>query len=213
MVSCTKYKRRVVVTCKKVFFNQIIGCLLFFLFAGNALAETVNSFTSFDLRTRQMGFECRDEVKSEFIKFLNSNRLTLAQLFDTFYVPIPNTQPQKFHTSYDKVTDEMLRLILDKFLDFDKRILFVVAVDRNGYVPTHNSKYSKPLTNDPDYNSKHNRTKQLYNDRTGLAAAKNKKQFLLQTYSRDTGEEIYDLSIPILIKDRHWGAVRIGYTQ
>ncbi len=192
---------------------KIIGCLLLILVAGTSTAETVNSFSGFDLRVRQMGFECRDEVVTEFKKFLKSNRLSLAQLFDTFYIPIPNTQPQKFHTSYDKITDAMLRIILDNHLDFDSRILFVVAVDRNGYVPTHNSKYSKPLTNDPDYNSKNNRTKQLYNDRAGLAAARNKKQFLLQTYSRDTGEEIYDLSIPIMINKKHWGAIRVGYTQ
>ncbi len=200
-------------TRKNLLSVKIIGCLLLVLVAATSTAETVNSFSGFDLRVRQMGFDCRDEVVAEFKKFLKSNRLSLAQLFDTFYIPIPNTQPQKFHTSYDKITDAMLRIILDNRLEFDSRILFVVAVDRNGYVPTHNSKYSKPLTNDPDYNSKNNRTKQLYNDRAGLAAARNKKQFLLQTYSRDTGEEIYDLSIPIMINTKHWGAIRIGYTQ
>ncbi len=200
-------------TRKNFYIASLVGYLFLFLVAGTSTAETVNSFTSFDLRVRQMGFECRDDVKNEFNKFLESNRLNLAQLFDTFYIPIPNTHPQKFHTSYDKITEEILRIILDKHLAFDSRVIFVVAIDRNGYVPTHNSKYSKPLTSDPGYNTKNNRTKQLYNDRTGLAAAKNKKQFLLQTYSRDTGEEIYDLSIPIFIKDKHWGAIRIGYSQ
>ncbi|MCP3874568.1 MAG: chemotaxis protein [Desulfobacteraceae bacterium] len=144
---------------------------------------------------------------------LESNALSFSQLFDTFYIPIPNTHPQKFHTAYDRKTDEILRIVLDKYLDFDKKLIFVVAVDRNGYVPTHNSKYSKPLTNDADYNVKNNRTKQLFNDRTGLAAARNKNQFLLQTYSRDTGEQFYDLSVPIFIKGKHWGAIRIGYKQ
>ncbi len=181
--------------------------------ASTSKAEIVNDFSVFDLRVRQMGFNCRDEVVGEFKKLLASNRLGFAQLFDTFYIPIQNTRPQKFHTSYDKITDELLRIIIDKHLAFDPRIIFVVAVDRNGYVPTHNSKYTKPLTADSDYNAKNNRTKRLFNDRTGLAAAKNKKQFLLQSYSRDTGEQIYDLSVPIFINDKHWGGIRVGYTQ
>ena len=93
----------------------------------------------------------------------------------------------------------------------DKRILFVVAVDVNGYVPTHNSRYSKPLTDNADYNMANNRTKILYDDRTGLAAAKNTNPFLLQKYSRDTGEELYDFSVPVTIAGKHWGAVRLGY--
>ena len=126
---------------------------------------------------------------------------------------IANTNPQKFNTQYDKLTDERLRIILDKCLAVDKRILFVVAVDRNGYLPTHNSKYSKPLTDDSDYNMKNNRTKRLFNDRTGLAAARNKEPYLLQNYQRDTGETIFDLSAPIFLKDKHWGAVRFGFKK
>ncbi|MCK5914476.1 MAG: chemotaxis protein, partial [Desulfuromusa sp.] len=78
---------------------------------------------------------------------------------------------------------------------------------------THNSRYSRPLTDSADQNAKWNRTKRIFNDRTGLAAARNKEPYLLQRYSRDTGEVMSDLSIPIFIQNRHWGAVRIGYKQ
>ena len=53
----------------------------------------------------------------------------------------------------------------------------------------------------------------MFNDRTGLAAARNEKPFLLQRYSRDTGEVMMDISVPIYIEGRHWGAIRIGYQQ
>jgi methyl-accepting chemotaxis protein len=56
-----------------------------------------------------------------------------------------------------------------------------------------------------------NRTKRIFNDRTGLAAAQNTAPFLIQKYQRDTGETMADLSVPIFIDGRHWGAVRIGY--
>ncbi len=35
--------------------------------------------------------------------------------------------------------------------------------------------------------------------------------FLLQTYKRDTGEIMHDMSVPIRVKGRHWGGFRIGY--
>jgi len=186
-------------------------CIILFRPPASRAADVPD--TPFDQQVRQIAFNCRDEVVKVFNNFLATNQLTLSQLFDTFYIPIPNTYPQKFHTQYDKLTDKNLRIILDKYLDMDKRFLFVVAVDVNGYLPTHNSRYSKPLTKDPDYNMLNNRTKRLFDDRTGIAAARNTQPYLLQKYSRDTGEEIYDLSVPIYISGKHWGAIRIGYTH
>ncbi|MBI2864728.1 MAG: hypothetical protein HYX94_09235 [Chloroflexi bacterium] len=58
-----------------------------------------------------------------------------------------------------------------------------------------------------------NRTKRLFNDVTGFRAAKNREDFLLQVYRRDTGETMKDLSVPVLIKGKHWGAFRIGYAN
>ena len=190
---------------------SIAAFLFFCLTAGSAGA--LDALTGFDLRAKQLASDCRDEVVAEMEKLVSSNTISLSQLFDTFYIPIPNTNPQKFHTQYDRHTDEVLRIILDKYLEMEPRFLFVVAVDRNGYLPTHNTRYSRPLTDDPDYNTKNNRTKRIFNDRTGLAAARNTQPYLLQTYKRDTGETLSDLSVPIFIQGKHWGAIRIGYKR
>ncbi len=185
--------------------------LLFVICVPSLQAE--EDLTGFDLQVKTMAENCRGEILEEMEKLISSNRLSMAQMFDTFYIPIPNTNPQKFRTQYDKLTDEVFRIILDKYLEMDKRLLFVVAVDRNGYLPTHNSKYTRPLTIDEDFNTKNNRTKRLFNDRTGLAAARNTAPHLIQKYSRDTGEMMADLSVPITIKGKHWGALRIGYKR
>jgi methyl-accepting chemotaxis protein len=34
---------------------------------------------------------------------------------------------------------------------------------------------------------------------------------LLQTYKRDTGEIMHDLSVPIYLQGTHWGGFRMGY--
>ncbi len=173
--------------------------------------DAEEKLSEFDEQVKKWAMSCREEVVEQFQLLLSSGRLTIGQLFDTFYIPIPDTDPQKYHTQYDKYTDEVLQAILDKYVEKDKRIIFVVAVDTNGYLPTHNSKYSLPLINDYDVDVSRNRTKRLFNDRTGLAAARNKEPYLLQKYSRDTGENIADLSVPIFIKEKQWGALRIGY--
>ena len=191
---------------------RLIGLLMLLMLClpGSLHAEELNAF---DLKVKGWAEACRDEITAQFELLLTAGKLTVPQLFDTFYIPIPNSSPQKFHTQYDQMTDGVLRPIIDKYLEKDKRLVFVVPVDVNGYLPTHNSRYSRPLTDDPDENTKWNRTKRIFNDRTGLAAAHNQEPFLLQRYSRDTGEIMSDLSVPIIVQNRHWGAVRIGYRQ
>ncbi len=167
----------------------------------------------FDKQVKKWAQECRDEITAQFNLLLTSGKLSVPQLFDTFYIPIQNTSPQKFKTQYDTLSDGIILPIIDHYLTLDKRLVFVIAVDRNGYLPTHNSRYTKPLTGDLEKDARGNRTKRIFNDRTGLAAARNEKPYLLQRYSRDTGEIMSDLSVPIYIQNRHWGAIRIGYRQ
>ncbi|MFN3247619.1 MAG: hypothetical protein ACK42K_13035 [Leptonema sp. (in: bacteria)] len=90
--------------------------------------------------------------------------------------------------------------------------VFAVLNDDHGYIPTHNLKYSKPLTGNYDIDLVGNRTKRIFDDTTGIKAATNKdKPFLLQSYRRDTGEIMHDISVPVHVFGKHWGAVRIGF--
>jgi len=191
---------------------RLLFVLLFFCALLPAPVYAVD-LDAFDQKVRGWAESCTDEIIAQFELLLSSGKLSVPQLFDTFYIPIPDTSPQKFHTQYDRMVDGVLRPILDKYLELDARLVFVVAVDVNGYLPTHNSRYSQPLTGSGDADTKWNRTKRIFNDRTGLAAAHNQEPYLLQRYSRDTGEMMSDLSVPIKVQNRHWGAVRIGYRQ
>ncbi len=189
-----------------------LGCLEIWLLVIMAMfAQAEDVLDSFDEQILAYAEECAVDVKEQFDLALVSGNLTVGQLFDTFYIPIPNTTPQKYRTQYDKYSDDVVRPITDAYQKKHSRIIFVAPVDRNGYLPTHNTTFAQPLTGDKDHDAKWNRTKRIFNDTTGLAAASNQKPFLLQKYSRDTGEEIRDLSVPIFINGQHWGAVRIGY--
>lgn len=143
---------------------------------------------------------------------ISSGRFTVDDIFDTNYVPIPGTDPQKYHTKYDTHLDKIILEIEDEFLK-DNQVVFAVLVDKNGYLPTHNSKYSKPLTGDKEADKVGNRTKRLFNDPVGLAAAKNQTELLKQVYARDTGEKMWDISAPVMVQGKHWGGFRIGFSM
>jgi len=144
---------------------------------------------------------------------MEAGQLTREELFDKNYLPIPGTSPQKYHTAYDGYTDTHLQAHLDGYLAADDQVVFAVVVDTNGYLPTHNTRYSQPLTGDPERDRFGNRTKRMFDDPVGLAAARNLDEVLVQVYVRDTGEKMWDLSAPIYLAGEHWGAFRVGYSM
>ncbi len=164
-----------------------------------------------DLIIKEWAQDCNQKTISLFEGYLNSGSLTLAQLFDTFYVPIPDTEPPKYGTQYDKIIKASLQTILDNCLNKDKRIVYVMVVDAYGYLPAYNSKFSPSHTSNGEDTFKNDKVKRILNDRIGIAASKNKNPYLIQRYLLDTGETITDFSSPLFIGNHHWGAVRIGY--
>jgi methyl-accepting chemotaxis protein len=76
---------------------------------------------------------------------------------------------------------------------------------------SHNKKYSQPLTGNKDIDLINNRTKRIFKDKVGSTCGKHTYPYLLQTYRRDTGELMHDISAPLYIKGKHWGGLRIGY--
>lgn len=119
----------------------------------------------------------------------------------------------RYKTALDSYLDDTILEIEDEFLK-DPQIRFAVGVDKNGYLPTHNTVYSKPLTGDFIFDRDNNRTKRIFNDPVGLKAAKNVNEpCLQQVYRRDTGEVMWDISSPIFVDGKHWGAFRIGYSM
>jgi methyl-accepting chemotaxis protein len=136
---------------------------------------------------------------------------TEEKLFSFLYYPQAKTDPPKFNTDWDRLSDRDIQSIEENVLSRSGNIIFAVLVDRNGYLPTHNLRYSQPLTGNLANDLVNNRTKRIFNDKTGIAAAKSTAPFLIQRYQRDTGENMVDLSVPVFVKGNHWGAVRIGY--
>jgi methyl-accepting chemotaxis protein len=158
--------------------------------------------------------ETAGRIGSLFEQALERGELKLADLFDEAYQPIAGSDPVQHMTRFVALCDRVLPAIQEPLLASNRRVVFCAAVDRNGFLPTHNRKYSQPQGPDTVWNNANCRNRRIFNDRTGLAAARNQKPFLLQTYRRDMGGGQFlvmeDLSAPITVKGRHWGGFRFG---
>lgn len=154
-------------------------------------------------------------VVAAFEEAVRSGEIRLDDLFDETYRPISGTNPQQVMTRFTAFTDKVLPAIQEPVLKRDSRIVFCAAVDRNGYLPTHNRIYSQPQSDDPVWNAANCRNRRIFNDRTGLAAGRNRRKFLLQTYRRDMGNGTFvlmkDASVPIKVQGRHWGGLRVAF--
>lgn len=148
-----------------------------------------------------------------FEQAISSGQIQQQGLFSEQYQLINNTNPPKYHTSYDRFTDQHFPVIQEAILQRLPYVLYAGAVDRKGYFPTHNQKFSQPLTGNYQQDLLQNRTKRIFSDRTGSRCGSNTEAMLLQTYKRDTGEVLHDLSVPIMVNGRHFGGFRIGFSR
>jgi methyl-accepting chemotaxis protein len=162
-------------------------------------------------RIYDLAREGASQIAARFEADIDQGRVSLDDLFDRNYQAIPNTSPAKFQTRFDRYTDQVLPTIQEPLLPRHEGLVFAIACTQQGYVPTHNTVFSQPLTGDAKVDTVQNRTKRKFADRTGIRCGSHQQPVLLQTYTRDTGELMHDLSVPILVKGRHWGGLRLGY--
>lgn len=162
-------------------------------------------------RIYDLAREGASQIAATFEQDIDQGRVSLTDLFDRTYQPIPNTSPAKYQTRFDRYTDQTLPAIQEPLLTRHEGLVFAIACTQQGYVPTHNQVFSRPLTGDTAVDAVNNRTKRKFDDRTGIRCGSHQQPVLLQTYTRDTGELMHDLSVPIVVKGRHWGGLRLGY--
>lgn len=147
---------------------------------------------------------------------LRKGEISQADLFDEQYRPLEGTSPQQHTTRFCQLTDRLFPAVQEKMLGVSDRIVFCIAADRNGYIATHNRKYCQPQRpGDTVWNTANSRYRRIFNDRTGLASARNTRPFLLQTYRRDMGGGRFvvlkEATAPIVVQGRHWGGLRLAF--
>jgi methyl-accepting chemotaxis protein len=175
--------------------------------------ENLSAF-SMDEYHEQMYQKClgaKKAIEDIFENAIQSGKLSVEDIFDTHFKPIPNTNPQKFTNRYDAFTDQAFPAVIDTLLKENSQTLYYsIAMDKAGYISTHNYIARQPLTGDYQKDLFGNRSKRIFTD-SGVRGANHEKRVLLQTYIRENGDIMHDISIPIYVRGRHWGGFRIGY--
>jgi methyl-accepting chemotaxis protein len=164
--------------------------------------------------TRAM--EAAAALKKIFDDGIDSGAISMEDMFDTNYVEIPGTNPVQYRTKNLDWADRALPPFQEAFLAKDKRMAFCAMVDTNGYLPVHNKIYSHPQRpGDVAWNTANSRNRRIFNDPAGLAAARNQRAYLIQSYARDMGNGntvmMREIDVPIRVKGRHWGGFRTAY--
>jgi methyl-accepting chemotaxis protein len=146
---------------------------------------------------------------------LRTGSISAADLFDESYQPMAGTNPAQVTTRFVAVADRLFPQVQERVLVSNPKIAFCISVDRNGYVATHNKIYCNPQRGDLAWDTANSRYRRIFNDRTGLASARNQHPFLLQTYRRDMGGGKFVLlkeaAAPITVNGKHWGGVRLAF--
>jgi len=163
------------------------------------------------------GFENMTRTGAEWSKEIMQAMQQLdaqgVNLFDQNYKRMnPGQEPEKFNVSYADAFERMLQPIFDRFISDRPEFIYAIAVDKKGYVPAHHSKVSQPVTGDVSIDLVKSRHRRFFNgNRQERRRCSHENTFLLQTYIRDTGEILNDLSIPLYVNGKHWGALIMGF--
>lgn len=142
--------------------------------------------------------------------------ITIDDLFDENYVEIQGTNPVQHRTKFLDWADRALPALQEAFIAKNTRVAFASCIDRNGYLPVHNKIYSHPQRpGDVTWNTANSRNRRIFNDAAGLAAGRNTRAYLVQTYARDMGNGqkimMREIDVPIRVGSRHWGGFRTAY--
>ena len=156
-----------------------------------------------------------DQLSLALEQAVDTHVLTVEQLFDSNYHRDGATEPAQYMNAAVVPLEPCVRSLLENALTGRPAPDFCFLQDRNGFVATHNLRYSRPpRAGDAIWNMRHSRMRRIFDDRAGMAASRNLKPFIVQSYARDMGDAIevrMEFDAPVFVHGRHWGAVRMAY--
>lgn len=152
------------------------------------------------------------EIRVIYEKKIQQLREKGVNVFDTNYQKVANTNPQKYTAAF---TQSFIKEMIPLYEAAKRKIpdaIYILAIDRKGYLPAHQAAFSQPMTGNPAHdllNSRHQRI--FFTNESEKRRCTHTETMLMQTYMRDTGQILNDLSMPIYVDGRHWGALIIGF--
>lgn len=176
-------------------------------------AQVSDSLSAADRDALASAEQLANQATQTLERWIATQAISEQRLFARLYFPVPGTDPQRFTTVWDALADRDLLGFEDAALARSAAFQYAIVTDSNAYVPSYNTRYAQPLTKNPALDYANNRSKRMYADPQSLQAARSQASYLIQRVRLETGEVIYDLSVPVTVRGKHWGCVRIGYRK
>jgi methyl-accepting chemotaxis protein len=150
--------------------------------------------------------------KIQLEKILDKMAKAGYNMFDQNYQHFDTLcEPKKYNCSYTTQLVSEIQDIIDSWKQSISGSLYLLAIAKDGYLTAHHSEYSKKPTGNKEQDLIYSRQCRFYKgNETEIRRTNSVAPFLLQTYIRDTGEVLFDLSIPIFHGGKHWGAIING---
>ncbi|MBZ0155786.1 MAG: methyl-accepting chemotaxis protein [Alphaproteobacteria bacterium] len=139
---------------------------------------------------------CTNELKQMLEKDIKAGKTDRASLFDENYSKVD--EKGKLSTRHTRYFESEVLPLLKKWVQSDRRLIYTVVMDRNGYMPTH----LMPA-----------RAGMKMEDPISLGGAKS-SVIIGKAFRRPMeagGEVVIDVACPLVINGQHWGCFRIGY--
>jgi methyl-accepting chemotaxis protein len=176
-----------------------------------------SGFAHDDQRYVELAVRARDEIAAMIEAAVERGEIAAADVFDTDYRLIPGSDPERFDNRFADWADRHIQPVIDRVTDSEAAIEGSVCSDINGYLPTHQSKRSKPpRPDDPEWNDRNCRNRRILADETTMRAVKSDAPFMMAVYQLDRGNEalmVKNVFVPLWIKGRRWGNFEIAYVD
>lgn len=172
------------------------------------LSRFIIGYGGFETTTR-LGMEWAGQIM-QVMEALNAKGV---DLFAKDYQALnPEDRYVQYMTSYVRSLEPVLQPVLDGFLQQQPDFAYAVASNTDGYVPVHHARVSRPRTGNAEEDNTYSRNmRKFFDSRAEQRRCTHDSPFLLQTFIRDTGEILNDLSIPLYVSGRRWGSLIMGF--
>ncbi len=157
----------------------------------------------------------RDEFVAIAERAVANGDLTMEQLFDTNYVRVPRSNPERFRTTLCDWADVHWRPLFDRIVADHPDVRMSSAGDMNGFLPTHITECSRAPTGDVAHDTAYCRNGRVLLDDTDLAAKRSTAPFFMAVYRQEGDGTNYvtvrNVYTPAFINGRRWGDVEVAY--
>lgn len=161
-----------------------------------------------------MAQDAMREISGVVERGIREGKVTMEQVFDRAYVPIPGRNPVQYDNGFCAFAMEHVRPILDRYKVKDPRVIGSAITNVDGFLPTHLSERCQEPGDDPVWNDANCRNGRIFMDEQTRLAIASEKPAMLQTYRMELGDKgiaVKNVFVPLFFNGRRWGNFEYAY--